>query len=1782
MVFVHRKSPDLRVRLLPLIAAFFCVGILLPTADAQNDEVAEVNVPWKPGDMIANPAANLVYVINETDGDLLAISTQSGSVVAHKRLSYSPQGAQLFLLPDASALYLSVPSNRKLYTLSPADLSEIAVTNLEVEIGSFVIAADGFLYSVGKHEGLGDRKNVVKLNASSGAELERMTNSSVHRNYLFRLNSSGNAFYVMAVGTSGLPSSVSEFITSAGAPIFAAMHYTNASNDQDLSVDDANDRLYRSSGGIYGLSVWNISGQTQEFWTFDGPAYGTAVTQLPGSDTVWAGAGDPYDGLLMEFNKATGASGRVIKFGKSNSDYASGSLMAGSLEITSSGRMLFAKEDWTGHSTTGVDGHLYYICITDILAANIDYTPSTQAPVAPYDLTASDEEDPDRVELSWKESIRATGYQIFRNTTNDSHSATQIASLAASFTDYTDHTAATGQVYYYWVRATNGAGNSPFSLGEEGSVLPPPDAPSNYSATDGLYVDRIRISRDSVPGITGARIYRSTTDQFATATEIANSTSTYYYDWNVVAGQIYFYWSRLENEAGMSPLSSSDSGYAGYSTPPDSAPSSVSASDGVSIDHVNISWTGVSDARSYEILRHTSNDSGAATVIGTVSATLYIDSYTDSSAIPEVIYYYWIRAKNTAGTGPLSSSDSGFRAQFQPPAAVSGVSATDGAYTTHVRISWSSVTYADQYTVYRNSSDNSGSATAIQTTTSTYFDDAGPSAAAGTIYHYWVTASNTAGTSTLSSSDPGFAALPPQPANPPTSVSASDGTSDSRIAVTWSSVQYASEYEVFRNPIDDSASALLLGSTESTSYTDHDVPPGQTYFYWVKAKNSTGTTDFSTADSGYTSLSRPDHVYATNDLFDSMIRVTWNSVPGAARYRIFRNTGPNPSFATLIATVDAPNLRYEDSNASAGQSYYYWLKSETADGQTSQFSNTDEGRRSSAPASASAFLGIDDPTDVDFDLTRKRAYITTTDGIVEVYDLAQQRILNAEWNTDGGLAGADLTPDDQLLVLAQTRLSPTTGEGQVTTIAPATGAIQSFEYLLNDQYEDGSYDVVALEGDKALITTGFSGSGWVPFRSLDLVTGIFTVLDPGQSASGNGGTVRNDSMLTRTPDRSLVVLQEGTIPNGLYFSFNPTSGTFGTAGNVEGFQYRGSVSPDGSLLAIVNALGAEIHSLSDGSLSHSFSGLKSGLLFDPVRSFLYAVDVDEDLIRVFSTSNWQEVFTIDIERDIGDHFSKYGEGHLVMDPSGDWLALTFEDGVKLFNMADYATAPPPAPASVSATDNTTADGISITWALTSNTSSYRVLRSGTNDPVSAVEIAAGLTATSFLDDSITAGSVFYYWVQGTNLAGDSPLSSFDSGERRVGPPANFTASDGIHFDKIALSWDPSPSAISYTLFRSETDDPATATQLATGISATSYNDLTANLGTDYYYWIMAVSNNGSSEMSASVTGSRQLPGPEDLSINLESSASIGLSWTAAPQATGYTIYRGISENPENATEIGQTSSLNFTDTTAIHGQVYQWFVQASDGANASRLESAVVSGSRIFAKPNPFSASQNRNDYVYLNWTAVTGTVDAYEIARSEVDDISTATIFAQRTGTSVSDSSGQQDQSIYYWVRAISPTTTGEWSGPRVGKRQRTNVSQWAKNHGLTDDDTHPGMDPDNDGDDNQSEWLSGTDPNDPGSFPTVILRIQNISGEDYLTLSYLRLVGGTDNGPVYEHDWGNYHVSGRHGTSDENWTAPCLATDPPEDLAPAADGYEWGCVRLDASIADQPVALLKLHYAR
>ncbi len=164
--------------------------------------------------------------------------------------------------------------------------------------------------------------------------------------------------------------------------------------------------------------------------------------------------------------------------------------------------------------------------------------------------------------MNWTAPTGAASYDIYRNTVNNSATATEITTPGSqTATSYNDTAVTAGTTYYYWVDATNGGGTGALSSDASG-VCTLVSAPTSVTASVNTYTDGVHLSWTAPTGATGYNVYRNFSNTTTGTTEVNASsvTTTTYDDTSAVAGTTYYYWVVATNAAGTSAYSTSQTG----------------------------------------------------------------------------------------------------------------------------------------------------------------------------------------------------------------------------------------------------------------------------------------------------------------------------------------------------------------------------------------------------------------------------------------------------------------------------------------------------------------------------------------------------------------------------------------------------------------------------------------------------------------------------------------------------------------------------------------------------------------------------------------------------------------------------------------------------------------------------------------------------------------------------------------------------------------------------------------------------------------------------------------------------------------------------------------------------------------------------------------------------------------------------------------------------------------------------------------------------------------------
>jgi hypothetical protein len=322
-------------------------------------------------------------------------------------------------------------------------------------------------------------------------------------------------------------------------------------------------------------------------------------------------------------------------------------------------------------------------------------------------------------------------------------------------------------------------------------------------------------------------------------------------------------------------------------------------------------------------------------------------------------------------------------------------------------------------------------------------------------------------------------------------------------------------------------------------------------------------------------------------------------------------------------------------------------------------------------------IPVADRRDLVFDPTRDLLYITTSSGQVQRYDVANQTLL-APWQVGTSLNGADITPDGNDLLVTD---SQTIGsQGVLHEVDLNTGNVTDITYNLASR-EGGTWDVGVTSNKTALFSTTFLGSGWVPFRQLDLTTGAVTIRKDAPG-SGGAGEVTGDTFINRAADGSTLFMAEGDLSSGPIFTYDAASDSFPYKAVTDAYYYNelSAVNRDGSQIATGLGFGPSSFygvSVMDNNLQSvrtlgtNFNG---GLTFDPSRDLLYVADAAADQVVAFDTNTWAERFRLDIGESI-PAATPLGSGEMTVSSDGSELFMSTPSGVRMIDLpADTGVA----------------------------------------------------------------------------------------------------------------------------------------------------------------------------------------------------------------------------------------------------------------------------------------------------------------------------------------------------------------------------------------------------------------------------------------------------------------------------------------------------------------------------
>lgn len=1233
--------------------------------------------------------------------------------------------------------------------------------------------------------------------------------------------------------------------------------------------------------------------------------------------------------------------------------------------------------------TTAEPGIVYYYWLTSrdggtnesaFSAVDTGFRLLAQSLVPPTGVSASDGTFPDKIVISWNAVPGVSLYKIYRNTVNNNLTATEIGSTAG--TAYDDTTASAEIVYFYWVISSDGSFDSGFSASDAGyrSNQGKPGKPAWVDASDGVYEDRVRITWATTFGATHYRVTRTDMSAGNSVDISAWTTQATFDDFNTQPGQQHLYFVQAAADSsgtGVGTISSPDAGFRRLLPP-----SSVVASRGTYSDKIIVNWTPSVGATHYRVYRASSPNQGVVSPVSSwQTSTSFVNSVALSLQSTNYFYYSVAAATNSSGASPSDYSGEAIGHLGLPLNTPAAPVASDGTTTAGVQVTWTSVSGANFYRVWRSTSSNTLGATATTWTNTLAWLDGGGTP--GTLYYYTIqAATDNAGSraSTNSPSDEGWRRI----AAPLNVTASKDRTNE--IRVSWSAPSGASRYRVARGSAPGGPKTNISAWVSGTSLVDSNLPVAVRFYYAVTASidtNGSRASDVSEENVGWVALPGPEAITASDGTMTTHVAVAWTSVPGASHYGLYRATaiaGVKTNISGWLAGI----TNFNDQTAVPGVTYFYWA------------------------------LGAVDAQG-------------TGGGVTNLYDdgwrALERPIVDA---TDGLLANTVLVAWDKIEGASHYRVYLASGDAW-TELSPSWSTATSYSHTVASPGTDYWYAVQAAVNSSGNRASAMSESnlGW---RALSSPTGM----------NATDGTFSNMVYLTwgTVSNGTHYQVYRADTLDGVY---SPLTAWMASTNYNDETAYPGA-SYYYAVRAALNSEGYRAGFASStnegwrGLLPPSMVQASDDLYADRVQVTWQPVE-GGNVYRVYRTTSTG----LTSRAALGGWTNALALDDVTATPGVQYYysvqAATGNVGTTGQRVSAYSDEDPGrrslSEAAPGASDGTFSDKTRITWSSITGASRYRVWRAE-GETADLAPLSSLLNTTTYDDFDVIPGRDYYYSVQAyadTNgwLAG--PMGPRDSGWRSIPAPANVLVSSGEPAIRVAFG--AVPGAHAYQVYRSPNTSTSNWEVLASWTNTLEIVDSSAPSGLTSYYWVQGATDNQGARagaISASSSAWASLAAPATVNVSPGTNTGFAsVTWIAPTNATHYKVLRRREGSAHVHEVTGWQTQTAFNDSSATPGVTYAYQVVAarsSAGIQAGPA-SAETTGWRALAPPSaPVAGDGTLAEGVRVEWMGVLG-ASHYRVHRGTTSNGTFSPISGWMSSLQYLDDSGIPGTNYFYAIEA-------------------------------------------------------------------------------------------------------------------------------------------------------------------
>lgn len=321
---------------------------------------------------------------------------------------------------------------------------------------------------------------------------------------------------------------------------------------------------------------------------------------------------------------------------------------------------------------------------------------------------------------------------------------------------------------------------------------------------------------------------------------------------------------------------------------------------------VSLAWSPSSGADSY-LLYRSSTSGGPYTFVAQTRSVSLSDHGLGNGARN----YYVASSLDASGQSGYSAEVAAMPTAnvLSAPTAVRAL-AGNGQAT----LSWSPVTSAVAYNVYRSTTPGGPYSLLTPAAPGPSFTDSG--LVNGTRYYYVI---QTLSTNSGAWSDEVDVVPNDLLPTAPTNLQATPGST--WASLTWTASAGANGYTVYRSTTVGGP-YVFAGFTPTTGYEDFGLANGTSYYYVVAAVNAAGQSAWSAEQlAAVSDMAMPHAATLSAMRGNGTVALTWSGAHGAVTYILRRGEAPGGPYTVAVPVSN--NTNYTDSALVNGSSYYY-------------------------------------------------------------------------------------------------------------------------------------------------------------------------------------------------------------------------------------------------------------------------------------------------------------------------------------------------------------------------------------------------------------------------------------------------------------------------------------------------------------------------------------------------------------------------------------------------------------------------------------------------------------------------------------------------------------------------------------------------------------------------------------------------------------------------------------------------------------------------------------------